>query len=111
MENISGRLKRKIELWQNVQTEERNNIGQKIWNPEKIKDLWAEVKPQTGSLLSGRAAESTLSRTTHKITIRYDENVKSDMWFQYNGERYDILYILDPFLTHECLEIFCEVVV
>ena len=31
MNNVSGRLNRKIELWQHVQTEEKNSIGQKKW--------------------------------------------------------------------------------
>ena len=76
-----------------------------------MKDVWAEVKPQTGSLLSGRAAESTLSRTTHKITVRYDSRITLGMWFMAGGQRYEILYILDPYLTGEVLEIFCEVVI
>ena len=31
------------------------------------------------------------------------------MWLEIAGETYDILYILDPYLRHETLEIFCEV--
>ena len=97
MNNISGRLNRKIELWQHVQTEEKNSIGQKKWEETKVKDVWAEV--------------STLSRTTHKITVRYDSSITPGMWFMAGGQRYEILYILDPYLTGEVLEIFCEVVI
>lgn len=111
MVNLSGRLNRKIEIWHNAMTEERNSIGQKKWAEAKLKTAWAEVKPQTGGLLSGRAAESTLARTTHKITIRYDNRVKEGMWIMANGQRYDILYILDPYLNGEVMEIFCEVIV
>jgi len=67
------------------------------------------VTPQTGSLLSGRAAETTISRTTHKVTIRYRKGLTEDMWLEIEGETYDILYILDPYMRHEWLEIFCEV--
>ena len=35
MNNISGRLNRKIELWQHVLTEEKNSIGQKKWEETK----------------------------------------------------------------------------
>lgn len=111
MNNLSGRLNKKIEFWQNIQTEKRNEIGQKAWENQKVKRAWAEVKPQTGSLLSGRAAESTLSRTTHKITVRYDARIKEDMWVVADGRRYEILYILDPYLSGEVMEIFCEVVI
>lgn len=31
------------------------------------------------------------------------------MWLVISGVRYEILYILDPHLQHERLEIFCEV--
>lgn len=111
MNNLSGRLNKKIEFWQNIQTEKRNELGQKAWENQKVKTAWAEVKPQTGSLLSGRAAESTLSRTTHKITVRYDTRIKEDMWVIADGRRYEILYILDPYLSGEVMEIFCEVVI
>lgn len=73
--------------------------------------MWASVIPQTGSLLSGRAAETQLSRTTHKVVIRYRNDIKPDMWLMIGGQRYNILYILDPFLKHVSLEIFCEVTV
>lgn len=110
MRNLSGRLNRKIEFWKHTITEERNEIGQKIWKEEKAKTVWAEVRPQTGSLLSGRAAGTELERTTHKITIRYDSEVQPDWWIVARGERYQILYILNPYLANETLELFCEVV-
>lgn len=72
--------------------------------------VYAGVIPQTGSLLKGRTADTTLSRTTHKIITRYRKDIIQDMWFMYEGVRYDILYIMDECLNHERLEIFCEVV-
>ena len=72
-------------------------------------DRMLDVIPQTGSLLSGRTADTTLSRTTHKIVMRYCKDITPDMWFVYDGIRYNILYIMDPYLDHERLEIFCEV--
>ena len=71
--------------------------------------VWCGVTPQTGSLLTGRPAETVLSRTTHKVTIRYRPGITADMWLEIGGEPYDILYILDPYLRHETLELFCEV--
>ncbi|MBU5464966.1 phage head closure protein [Anaerotignum sp. MSJ-24] len=109
MRNLAGRLNRKIELWENVKTESVNAIGQTKWEGRKVRDLWAEVRPQTGSLLN-RTAETKLSRTTHKIIIRYIQDVTPGMWFMAGGQRYDIIYILDPYLAHDTLEIFCEAV-
>lgn len=107
--NLSSILQRKIELWGNKKSDLPNELGQREIIPMKIKSVWAAVIPQTGSLLQGRAAETVLSRTTHKIVLRYDKAVQPDMWFQIEEERYDILYILDPYLNHERLEIFVEV--
>jgi SPP1 family predicted phage head-tail adaptor len=108
MRNLAGRLNRKIELWENYQTDGVNAIGQTLWKQRKVRDLWAEVRPQTGNLLN-RTAETKLSRTTHKIITRYTDIIKPGMWFIADGQRYDILYILDPYLQHNTLEIFCEV--
>ena len=108
MRNIAGWLNRKIELWENYQTDGVNAIGQALWKQRKVRDLWAEVRPQTGSVLN-RTAETKLSRTTHKIITRYTDIIKPGMWFIADGQRYEILYILDPYLQHNTLEIFCEV--
>ena len=89
--NLGSDLRVRGELWQ---------MGTA---PEK------DVVPQTGSLLTGRPAETQLSRTTHKIIIRYRKDVTPDMWMEIQGQRYTILYILDPYLRHETLELFCEV--
>ena len=43
------------------------------------------------------------------MTIRYRKGVTPDMWMEIQGQRYEILYILDPYLRHETLELFCEV--
>lgn len=110
MRNLAGRLNRKIELWENVKTENLNAIGQTAWKEQKVCELWAEVRPQTGSLLN-RTAETKLSRTTHKIIIRYNKEISPGMWFTADGQRYEILYILDPYLAHDTLEVFCEVLI
>lgn len=109
MGNLAGRLKHKIEIWENVITDNDNILGQKIWEPKLVKKKWAEIIPQTGSLLNNRLADTSISRTTHKIIVRYDADIKTDMWITVRGERYNILYILNPYLRNEWLEIFCEV--
>lgn len=61
MNNISGRLNRKIELWQNVQTEEKNSIGQKKWEETKVKAVWA------GSETTNREPVKRKSRRKHVV--------------------------------------------
>lgn len=108
---LSSMLTKRVEIWHNVKSDTKDRLGQYPTEDKLYKVAYAGVIPQTGSLLNGRAADTTLSRTTHKIVMRYTKNITPDMWFMYDGVRYNILYILDPYLDHERLEVFCEVVV
>lgn len=108
--NLTSKLTRKLALWRNVKSVEMNELGQFPIVETHIKTIWGGIVPQTGQLLSGRAADTSLSRTTHKIIVRYDPSILPSDWFIYGGSRYEILYILDTYLNHERLEIFCEVV-
>lgn len=108
---LSTMLNRRVEIWRQARSDERDKLGQRPKVDELYATVWAGVIPQTGSLLSGRTAETTLSRTTHKILLRYRDDIVPSMWVKVDGVRYDILYILDPNLDHERLELFCEVVI
>ena len=99
--NLASDLRHRAVIRRMAQGCEKDALGQYPVEPERVATVWCSVTPQTGSLLSGRPAETQLSRTTHKVTIRYRKGI--------TGETYDILYILDPYLRHETLEIFCEV--
>lgn len=108
---LSSMLKNRIEVWGIETAKEKNRLGQYPKEEKKLFEVYGAILPQTGSLLSGRQAETTLCRTTHKIVVRYTDKIKSSNWFVYNGVRYDILYIQDPYLNNERLECFCEVVI
>lgn len=86
-----------------------NDLGQYPNVVFKVATMWASIVPQTGSLLAGRTNDTALSKTTHKIIVRYRDDILPSDWFMYNGERYNIIYISDPYASHERLEIFCEV--
>lgn len=108
---LSSILNKRIEIWQNVKSDTKDRLGQYPTEDKLYRIAYAALIPQTGSLLNGRAADTTLSRTTHKVVMRYCNDITPDMWFIYDGVRYNILYIMDPYLDHERLEVFCEVVV
>lgn len=107
--NLASDLNRRCTVKRKAQGTEKDALGQYPVTEETVATLWCGVTPQTGSLLTGRPAETQLSKTTHKVTIRYRRGITPDMWLEIGGEVYDILYILDPYLRHETLEIFCEV--
>ncbi len=105
----AGKLNRRAEIWKNGLSATKDDLGQYAQEDRLVATVWCGVTPQTGSLLSGRAADTQLSRTTHKVVIRYRPGVTPDMWLVIEGQRYEILYILDPYLGHVSLELFCEV--
>lgn len=107
---LSSICKNRLEVWGTVTATEKNRLGQYPKEDKKLFDVYGAVLPQTGSLLNGRQAGTTLCRTTHKIVLRYNDKITSANWFVYNGVRYDILYIMDPYLNSERLECYCEVV-
>ena len=106
---LATELNKRVAIYHSVRSTTKDALGQyPIVNTLYI-ETYAAIIPQTGSLLTGRAADTTLSRTTHKIKLRYRNDITPDMWVVADGVRYDILYILDPNLDHERLELFCEV--
>lgn len=107
---LTSMLNRKAEVWGNTTSTEKNRLGQYNKEDKKLFEVYCAILPQTGGLLNGRQADTTLCRTTHKIVCRYNKNITSANWFIYDGVRYDILYIMDPYLEHNKLECYCEVV-
>ena len=131
--NYSSKLKaaelnRRIEVWGKIPTE--NELGADDFLPGKIKTIWAGIIPQTGKLQNQSNTNTVVSNTTHKIKVRFNsgKDIKNDNWIMYFenkadsdtyaeacaknqdakvGHRFDINYILDPFLAHETLELFC----
>lgn len=105
----STRLNRRASFMMMAKSTEKDDLGQYPVVETRMFDTWCGVTPQTGSMLTGRQADTILTRTTHKVTIRWRDDVKPEMWIMIDGTRFDILYIMDPYLRHEVLEIFCEV--
>ena len=105
----STRLNRQCTIKVKAKSPEKDALGQYPIIDTVVADVWCGVTPQTGTMLSGRQADTILTRTTHKVTIRYRDDIGPEMWLEIDGVRYEILYIMDPYLRHEVLELFCEV--
>ena len=108
---LSSMCKNRLEVWGITTSDTKNRLGQYSKVDKKSFDVWGAIIPQTGSLLNNRPADTTLTKTTHKIILRYNDKITSANWFVYNGVRYNIIYIMDPYLNSERLECFCEVVI
>ena len=108
---LSTMLNKRVEVWHREKSKTKDELGQYPVEDKLFGTFYAGIVPQTGKLLAGRVADTELARTTHKIVMRYNKNIKEDMWIMHEGVRYDIIYILDPYANHERIEVFCEVVV
>ena len=107
--NLASDLRHRGTIKRMGRSQTKDELGQYPVEEQTVAMVWCAVIPQTGSLLNGRPAETELARTTHKIVIRWQPNITSDMWVVVYGIRYDILYVLDPYANHVILELFCEV--
>lgn len=80
-----GELDSRIEIYRlNTQL---NSYGEEEPAPVLLKTVWAKVEPRTGSLLSGRPAETMLSKTTHAITVRAEalKGITPDCYILWDG--------------------------
>lgn len=102
-----GALKHKIDVLGNVKGE--NEVGETVYNFEKIATIKAEIIPQTGALQK-QQAETIMTNVTHKIRVRYSagRNITKDMQLYFKGHTFEIKFILDPYFSNTWLEIFCE---
>lgn len=107
---LSSMLKNRLEIYRVETSNEKNRLGQYPKIERKIMDVYGAILPQTGGLLNNRPADTLLTRVTHKIVCRYTDKIKPSDFIKYNGIRYNIIYILDPYMNNERLEIYTEVV-
>jgi len=102
-----GKMK-KVEVWAKVS--KTNTLNEKDYLDSKLRTVYLEIVPMTGSLTS-EAGNTKVSGTTHKLKGRYIscKLIKDDMWFVFKGQKYNIKFILNPFEANKELEFFCEV--
>lgn len=100
-----GKLHHRIDVYGNVK--KTNELNETYYSFEKVRSIWAEIIPQTGSLQK-QQTDTILTNVTHKILVRYlsGKEITKDMQLQFKGHRFEIKYILNPYFRNETLEIF-----
>lgn len=110
----TGDLRHRIDIYGNVKY--TNELEETSYKFMKVKTIWANIIPQTGSL-QNQSADTILANVTHKIEVRYgsvtsivgdDINKLKDMQIFFKNHRFEIKYPLDPYFRKETLEIFCQ---
>lgn len=110
MIGLTDRLTNKIDVYGKVEIE--NKLHEKDWDWVKIKWIWSEILP-TGGTLKTTEGNSLYAEVSHKITIRKNsiKNLTNDMYFIYDGQRFDIKFFQPNYKYKDSIEIFCTLVI
>lgn len=106
--NLSERLNCYIDVYGKMEI--RNELGELDFKYSKISSLWAEITPQGGSNRNSQA-DTIWAEISHKFTIRsgvIKKELTNDMYFMFQGQRYDIKYFIPNYKYRDCIEVFCS---
>ena len=100
----AGLMRHRIRIQK--QTSTRNKLGELVDSWEDVANVRASINP-----LSGRdfmAAMQDQAEVTHKVTIRYNADVKASMRVLYGNRVFDILHIIDVWEQHREMTLLCK---
>ena len=99
-----GTLNKKVDIAAGVTEEHRgfDTVNYKILH----KGIWASIEPLHGE--EYYEAQRVKNEEIVKITIRYRETVTEGCKVLYRGHVYEIQSIVDPNMSHECMELRCS---
>jgi len=108
--NTLERLRHRINVYTKV--EDETEFNELRYNYIKISSVWAEIIPKTGkeNHIDGEAIQVTV---THKITVRNGaiKEPRNDMYFEFKGQRYDVLYFMPHYQRSDLIEFYCKLVI
>ena len=107
---LADRLRNRIYVYGKVKY--INELDEVDYKFDRIKSVWAEILPTGGSLANGQG-NAVYAQVTHKITIRNKSipNLANDMYFMYQGQRFDINFFQPHYKYKDCIEIMCNLIV
>ncbi len=108
-----GKYNKWISILELQQSEVENEIGEKDNKYIPVKSMFARIESRVGSLLTGRQADTIVSKTTHKISypfLNFPEISAQKHRIEWNGKQYSIDYVLDDDDMDEEMQVFvtCE---
>jgi head-tail adaptor len=102
-----GKLKNKIQVFGKVPF--TNELGEDDTHYDLLKTVWSQILP-TFSGANGKNEIVDTAETTHKIKCRKSSLTPTiDMYFKYDGLRYDVKYFQPDFRYKEFWEIMVKV--
>lgn len=99
-----GELRHRIIIQKQITTQD--TFGEQYEEWDNITTVWANINP-----ISGReffAAESVNSEITHKVRLRYREDIKPDMRVSYKGRIFRVESVINEFEKDKLLQLMCK---
>lgn len=106
-----GCYKYPVDIWTKAETDETDALGENVIKDIKIKEnVFADIETRAGSLLSGRPADTVMSKVTHKITYPYNNCpvrlLPDKHWITYKNVKFNIEYFLNEGLEDIEAQVF-----
>lgn len=89
-----------------------NELGESDLIYSKLKTVWCAITFLSGLTTNGKANDVDLT-VKCRFTIRKNSitNLTNDMYFMFEGQKYNIDYVLPNFKLRDRLEVYCSLVV
>lgn len=99
-----GRLNRRISIYSKDKSKTANGFD--TIKESKVCDCWAAIYPVRMSDIKENSILQTVNNV--KFTIRFRQNIDTNMTIKYNSKTFRIIGIVNPFYDNESLEIIAE---
>ena len=99
----AGRLKKRIEVWQYVETE--TELGDTRTELKKVREVYAELKPTRGTEFLEYYREANALQ--FKVTMRYIEGLTEKDVLVYKGRQFEINSIINILEENAYIEVYC----
>lgn len=108
--NNLERLRHRIDVYSKAESE--TEFGELSYSYKKISSVWAEITPTSGkeNIIKGNCIQVSV---THKITVRSRsiKEPRNDMYFEFKGQRYEVLYFMPHYRRNDLVEFYCKLVI
>lgn len=99
----TGKLNKRVQLIRRITS--ADEYGFDTFTDAVHCTCWASIEPARGKVFY--EMERKTDTEYSKITIRWRPGITHDMKVKYQDHLYDIDTIVDPYMRHEALELYC----
>lgn len=99
-----GRLNRRISIYSKDKSKTANGFD--TIKESKVCDCWAAIYPVRMTDIKENSTIQTVNNV--KFTIRFRQNIDTNMTIKYDSKTFRIIGIVNPFYDNESLEIIAE---